>query len=89
MSLSHLFKFFHYVLEFKTDFGSERFKFINQNGVIGIDVTSTGKNNGFRFGFLRILREIEFEKDFILEDLERFIGSFVEEDSSGVENSLC
>ncbi|GKD63889.1 hypothetical protein Tco_1305997 [Tanacetum coccineum] len=65
------------------------FEFIHQNGVIGIDVDSTGGNNGFWFGAdLGIIREIEFQNDFVLEDFESFVRSIVEEDSSGVENSL-
>ncbi|GJT70054.1 hypothetical protein Tco_1029340 [Tanacetum coccineum] len=56
---------------------------------VGIDVASTGGNNGFWFWFdVRIFREIKFQKDFVLEDFERFVGSFVNEDCSGIENSL-
>ncbi|GJS69001.1 putative RNA-directed DNA polymerase [Tanacetum coccineum] len=58
-----------------------------QNGVIRIDVAST-RNNGSRFGFVRIIREIELEKDLVLDDFESFVRSFAEEDSSDVENSL-
>ncbi|GKE53714.1 hypothetical protein Tco_1488870 [Tanacetum coccineum] len=74
--------------EFEIDFGSESFEFIHQHGVIGIDVASTGGNNGFGAD-LEFTRKIEFEKDFVLEDLKSFVGSVVEEDSSGVKNSLC
>ncbi|GKC02870.1 hypothetical protein Tco_0994480 [Tanacetum coccineum] len=74
--------------EFKIDFCNEIFEFLHQHGVIGIDVASTGRNNGFRDD-LEFSREIKFEKDFVLEDLESFVGSVVEEDSSGVKNSLC
>ncbi|GKF11863.1 hypothetical protein Tco_0049789 [Tanacetum coccineum] len=52
-----------------------------------IDVIYTGGNNGFGAD-LEFTREIEFEKDFVLEDLKSFVGSVVEEDSSGVKNSL-
>nr|GFB96242.1 hypothetical protein [Tanacetum cinerariifolium] len=68
---------------------AERFEFLHQNGMIGIDVASTDRNNDIWFGVLRIIQEIKFEKDLVLEDFESFIGSIVEEDSSGVENSLC
>ncbi|GKF85225.1 hypothetical protein Tco_0250123 [Tanacetum coccineum] len=67
---------------------NEIFEFLHQHGVIGIDVASTGENNGFGAD-LEFTREIEFEKDFILEDFESFVGSVVEENSSGVKNSLC
>ncbi|GKB39396.1 hypothetical protein Tco_0884338, partial [Tanacetum coccineum] len=73
--------------EFKIDFCNELFKFLHQHGVIGIDVTSTGGNNGFGAD-LEFTQEIEFEKDFVLEDLKSFVGSVVEEDSSDVKNSL-
>nr|GEZ37329.1 hypothetical protein [Tanacetum cinerariifolium] len=59
------------------------------NGVIGIDVVSIGGNNGVRFGVLRILQEIKFEKELVLEAFESFIRSVVEEDSSNIKNSLC
>ncbi|GKE71515.1 hypothetical protein Tco_1529587 [Tanacetum coccineum] len=75
--------------EFGIDFCNEIFEFLHQHGVIGIDVASNGGNNGFRFWVLRILREIEIEKDLVLEDLKSFVGSVVEEYSSSVENSLC
>ncbi|GJX44142.1 hypothetical protein Tco_0260818 [Tanacetum coccineum] len=65
----------------------ESFDFLYQNGVIGIDVASTGGNNGFGAD-LEFTREIELEKDLVLKDFESFVGSIVEEDSSGVENSL-
>nr|GEU44995.1 hypothetical protein [Tanacetum cinerariifolium] len=53
-----------------------------------IDVASTDENKGFGAD-LEFTREIEFEKDFVLEDLKSFIRSVVEEDSSSVKNSLC
>nr|GEU44452.1 hypothetical protein [Tanacetum cinerariifolium] len=57
--------------------------------VIGIDVASTGGNNDYGLGFnMRSLQEIELEKDLVLEDFKSFIGSFVKEDSTGIENSL-
>nr|GEV51141.1 hypothetical protein [Tanacetum cinerariifolium] len=63
-------------------------KFLHQHGVIGIDVVSTGGNTGFRAD-LEFTQEIKFEKDFVLGDLKSFVGSVVEEDSSGIKNSLC
>ncbi|GJZ97512.1 hypothetical protein Tco_0669965 [Tanacetum coccineum] len=76
--------------EFRINFCSESFEFLHQNGVIKIDVASIGENNGFWFGVvLGIIREIEFQKDLVLEDFESFIRSIVEEDSSGVKNTLC
>nr|GFB46241.1 hypothetical protein [Tanacetum cinerariifolium] len=45
-------------------------------------------NNGFRAD-LEFTQEIEFENDFVLEDLKRFVWSIVEEYSSDVKNSLC
>ncbi|GKB83698.1 hypothetical protein Tco_0950593 [Tanacetum coccineum] len=66
-------------------FVNESFEFIHKNDVIEIDVATTGGNNGFWFGVdMGLLRETDFEKDFIIEDFESFIGSFVKEDSSGV-----
>ncbi|GKA63315.1 hypothetical protein Tco_0762921 [Tanacetum coccineum] len=73
--------------EFGINFCNEIFEFIHQYGEIGIDVISIGRNNGFGAD-LEFTREIEFEKDFILEDFESFVGSVVEENSSGVKNSL-
>ncbi|GJT51180.1 hypothetical protein Tco_0977337, partial [Tanacetum coccineum] len=74
---------------FGIDFSSESFEFIHQNGVIGVDVASTDGNKGFWFGVsLRLLREIELEKDFVLKDFESFVQSIIEEDSSGVEKFL-
>ncbi|GKD17985.1 hypothetical protein Tco_1207143 [Tanacetum coccineum] len=76
--------------EFGIDFCNEIFEFLHQHGVIGIDVVSTGENNDFWFGaVLGFAREIELEKNLILEDFESFVGSIVEEYSSGIENSLC
>ncbi|GKA18869.1 hypothetical protein Tco_0698784 [Tanacetum coccineum] len=64
--------------EFGIDFCSESFEIFHQNGVIGIDVTSTGGNKGFWFGaILGIIREIEFQKDLVLEDFKSFVGSIV------------
>ncbi|GKB02518.1 hypothetical protein Tco_0830607 [Tanacetum coccineum] len=74
--------------EFGINFCNVIFKFLHQHGVIGIVVPSTGGNNGFGTD-LEFTREIEFEKDFVPEDLKSFVGSIVEEDSSGVKNSLC
>ncbi|GJX49293.1 ribonuclease H-like domain-containing protein [Tanacetum coccineum] len=83
------FKVFRYG-EFGIDFCNEIFEFLHQHGVIGIDVASTSGNNGFWFGaILGFTQKIEFEKDFVLEDLKSFVGSIIEEDSSGVKNSLC
>nr|GEW72414.1 hypothetical protein [Tanacetum cinerariifolium] len=72
-------------LELGINFCNEIFEFLHQHGVIGIDVVSTGGNNGFGAD-LEFTREIEFEKDFILEDLKSFVGSIVEEYSFGVKN---
>nr|GEW94473.1 hypothetical protein [Tanacetum cinerariifolium] len=48
------------------------------------------KNQGFLvWTVLGFTREIEFQKDLVIVDFESFIGSFVEENSSGVENFLC
>nr|GEW41426.1 hypothetical protein [Tanacetum cinerariifolium] len=47
----------------------------------GIDVASTGRKNGFGAD-LEFTQEIEFEKDFVLEDLKSFVGSVLKEDSS-------
>ncbi|GJU18457.1 hypothetical protein Tco_1146423 [Tanacetum coccineum] len=55
--------------------------------MIGIEVASTGRNNG-PGADLEFTREIEFEKDVVLKDLKSLVGSVVEEDSSGVKNSL-
>ncbi|GJZ47009.1 hypothetical protein Tco_0600841, partial [Tanacetum coccineum] len=75
--------------EFGIDFSSESFEFLHQNGVIESGVASTGENNGFWFAVvLGIIQEIEFQKDFVIEDFESFVGSIIEEDSSGVENTL-
>ncbi|GKF96628.1 hypothetical protein Tco_0292449 [Tanacetum coccineum] len=74
--------------EFRIDFCNEIFEFLHQHGMIGIDVSSTGGNNGFGAD-LEFTREIEFENNFVLEDLKSFVESVVEEDSSGVKNSLC
>ncbi|GKE13632.1 hypothetical protein Tco_1417183 [Tanacetum coccineum] len=73
--------------EFRIDFCSESFEFFYQHGVIGIDVASTSGNNGFGAD-LEFTQKIEFEKDFVLEDLKSFVGGVVEEDSSGVKYSL-
>ncbi|GJT36257.1 hypothetical protein Tco_0926676 [Tanacetum coccineum] len=73
--------------EFGINFCNEIFEFLHQHGVIGIDVASTGRNYGFGAD-LEFTREIEFEKDFVLEDLKSFVGSIVEEYSSHVKNSL-
>ncbi|GJV69010.1 hypothetical protein Tco_1484519 [Tanacetum coccineum] len=71
--------------EFGIYFCNEILEFIHQYGEIGIDVISTGGNNGFWFGaILGSTREIKLEKNLILEDLKSFVGSVVEEDSSGV-----
>ncbi|GJV16043.1 hypothetical protein Tco_1361366 [Tanacetum coccineum] len=73
--------------EFGIDFCNEIFKFLHTHGVIGMDVASTGGNNGFGAD-LEFTQKIEFEKDFVLKDLKSFVGSVVEEDSSAVKNSL-
>ncbi|GKC23642.1 hypothetical protein Tco_1025792 [Tanacetum coccineum] len=59
------------------------------HNLLSWDHTSACRNNGFWIGVVfRIIREIELEKDFVLGDFECFVGSFVEEYSFGVENSL-
>nr|GEX74678.1 zinc finger, CCHC-type [Tanacetum cinerariifolium] len=70
-----------WVKEFRINFCNEIFEFLHQHGVIGIDVASTGGNKDFGADW-EFTREIKFEKDFVLEDLKRFVGSIVEEDSS-------
>ncbi|GJY51107.1 hypothetical protein Tco_0441954 [Tanacetum coccineum] len=46
--------------------------------MIGNDVASTGRKNGFWFRVdMSIVREIEFQKDLVLEDFESFIGRYV------------
>ncbi|GJZ73890.1 hypothetical protein Tco_0638036 [Tanacetum coccineum] len=75
--------------EFRIDFCGESFELLYKNGVIDIDVASNSRNNGFWVGFdMRILREIEFQKDLVLEDFESFIRSFLKEDSSGRKKYL-
>ncbi|GJW85976.1 hypothetical protein Tco_0159121 [Tanacetum coccineum] len=69
MTVSHLFELFPYDQEFRIDFCNEIFEFFHQHGVIGIDVASTSCNNGFGAD-LEFTQEIEFEKDFVLEDLK-------------------
>ncbi|GKA33252.1 hypothetical protein Tco_0719619 [Tanacetum coccineum] len=70
--------------EFSIEFCDECFEYPEQNSLIGMDVASTSINNGFWFeAHMRIIREIKFEKDFVLEDFERFVQSIAEEDSSG------
>nr|GEY04820.1 hypothetical protein [Tanacetum cinerariifolium] len=67
----------------------ESFGFFHQYFMIGNDVASTGENNDFWIRLdMRILREIEFQKDLVLEDFKSFVESVVEENSFGVENFL-